>query len=136
MSNEDYELALAKVEEAIPSQHKAWVLSRLTYGNEISLSQRIRFLLNYFGDIFGDKSARRKLCWKIVNTRNYLTHYDEGLADEAAKGMQIWVLCRKMETLLQLHLLKELKFSDERIKQIALKSLDMKHALDLKMAKA
>ncbi|WP_111163937.1 HEPN domain-containing protein [Rhizobium tubonense] len=44
-----------------------------------------------------------------------MTHYDPGSAAKSADGMPLWVLCEKMEALLQLHFLKTMTFSDEQI---------------------
>lgn len=55
----------------------------------------------------------------IIKTRNYLTHYNPKLASKAAKGEDLYVLCQKMELLLELHFLKLMGFSEQKIKSIA-----------------
>lgn len=100
---------------AAPGSRKAWVEQKLTFANEISLANRIKRLLEPFNDRFGDKNHRKRLVRAIVETRNYLTHYDSG---SAASGAKLWVLCEKIEALLQLHPLTTMTFSDEQISAI------------------
>ena len=106
---------------ACPAEHADWLKQKLTYGNEISLSRRIKVLLRRFPKQFGSKSERARLAQMIADTRNYLTHFDEALSEKAARKRKLWVLCLKMEALLQLHLLATLHFSDEQISAICSK---------------
>jgi hypothetical protein len=118
---------------AAPGGHKAWVEQKLTFANEISLANRLKRLLEPFKDRFGDKGHRKRLVRAIVDTRNYLTHYDSDSAEKAATGTKLWVLCEKMEALLQLHLLTTMTFSDEQISAICNgpQALKKKLALEL-----
>ena len=54
----------------------------------------------------------------IVDTRNYLTHYDESLEKNAADGTELWALCQKMEAMFQLHILNILGFSENEVSEI------------------
>lgn len=74
--------------------------ARLRYGNEYSLRRRIRELCDNVGNkvldsIFGDQHVN---CIKlIVDTRNYLTHYDDSLRPQALHGINLHYaskLCR------------------------------------------
>lgn len=55
----------------------------LGYGNEVSLSKRIKELLGNMGEdikeyIIGEKPKQKKFIQQLVDTRNYLTHFDKG----------------------------------------------------------
>ncbi|HUH58295.1 MAG TPA: HEPN domain-containing protein [Pseudomonadales bacterium] len=73
---------------------------------------------------------RSKLLRKIVNTRNYLTHYSENLKDNAAGGKELWNLCQKMEVIFQLHFLKVVGFSDEEIESVVENSYPLKQKIN------
>jgi len=68
-----------------------------------------------------------------VDTRNYLTHYDPKSEHKSADGMPLYVLCEKMEALLQLHFLKTLSFSDEQIEAVCVGPQALKDKLNLRL---
>jgi len=67
---------------------------------------------------FGNCDIRKKMIRDIVNTRNYLTHYDDSLKSKAAHGIELYMICRKMEMIIRLHFLKLLEFKEEEIKTL------------------
>lgn len=99
-----------------PKEHKEWLRGRLTYGNELSLSQRIKEVIEPFKELLGTSSEIKKLVRNIVDTRNYLTHYSESLNSQAVKHEALWFLCAKLETIFQLHLLQIIGFSKSEIR--------------------
>lgn len=115
MDKKFYEVLVSEVLEGCPAEHLDWLKGRLMHGNEINLGKRIKKIIDPFKDHLGNSRDRKKLLRKIVDTRNYLTHYNESLQDEAAKGRDLWVLCMKMEVIFNLHFLKVIGFTDEEI---------------------
>ena len=101
-----------------PEEYRDWLSRKLKHGNEIILSNRIKSILEPFKNFFGTKKERKKLIRKIVDTRNYLTHYDESSVSMAVSGKELWSLCLKMEAIFQLHFLQVLGFTQENIKSI------------------
>ena len=95
-----------------PKEHRRWLHGRLSHGNEINLGQRIQRIIEPYKSYLGNSKERKKLIRGIVNTRNYLTHYSEELEKESVKGVDLWVLCQKMEAIFQLHLLQQLGFTE------------------------
>ena len=77
----------------------------MRYANEISLRKRLRQMLDPFASLYGGSKTVTSFVGRVVDTRNYLTHYDESLANRALRGEDLWNLCRKLEGLLQLHFL-------------------------------
>ena len=110
---------VASLIDCCPEDKRDWLKNRLEYPDRISLRQRIKELINPFKEIFGNSKKRNKLTNKILDTRNYLTHYDPRLEPKAAKGADLHVLCLKMELLFELHFLKLTGFTPEKIKSIA-----------------
>jgi hypothetical protein len=104
--------------EHCPEEHREWLSGKLQYANEISLTRRIKNIIEPFKNFFGTSRDRKNLVRKIVDTRNYLTHYDESLKSRAAVGRELWLLCLKMEAIFQLHLLHVLGFTREQIEAI------------------
>lgn len=101
-----------------PKENQEWLEGRLKHGNEINLGRRIKSIIEPFKDVVGTSNERGKIIRSIVDTRNYLTHYDESLKPKAASGKDLWSLCLKMEAFFQLHFLQVLGFTQEEIKSI------------------
>lgn len=104
--------------ESCPEKDREWLNGRLIYGNEISLSKRIKRIIEPFKEYFGSSKERSKMIRSIVNTRNYLTHYNESLKEKAADGAELSAICQKMEAMFQLHILNILGFSTDEVSAI------------------
>jgi len=101
-----------------PEKNQKWLSDRLRHGNELSLSQRIKNIIEPFKKLIGTSKKREKLITTIVATRNYLTHYNEALESKAASGRDLLLLCLKMEAIFQLHLLQVLGFTQEEVQSV------------------
>ena len=101
-----------------PPHRIEWLKARLRYDNELSLRQRLRHLVEPFQEWFGNSSRREAFVSKVVDTRNYLTHYDQNLEDRATGGQGLYDLCEKLDALIQLNLLKEIGLSEDAIRSI------------------
>lgn len=101
----------------------------MAHGNEINLGKRLKKIIEPFKGHLGTSSERSKALRKIVNTRNYLTHYSEGLKERSAKGRDLWVLCQKMEVIFNLHFLKVIGFTEEKINSVVKDSYPLKRKL-------
>lgn len=118
MDSNEFESLVSEIIKACPEQHLEWLKGRLMHGNEINLGKRLKRIIEPFKDKLGNSKDRNSLLRKIVDTRNYLTHYNEDLKDSAAQGRALWGLCQKMEVIFQLHFLKVIGFSDEEISAV------------------
>jgi hypothetical protein len=114
---------------ACPEEKRKWLEARLKYSNELSLRTRLKQILEPFKSLFGSDKEQKALINKIVNTRNYLTHYDKSLENEACSRLQLWEVCMKMECLFQLHFLKEIGFSEQNINMIIENNYQFKQML-------
>ena len=104
-----------------PSNWKSWLRDRLRYGNELPLRTRITQMVEPFNKLFGTESERKDFIGKVVNTRNFLTHYDPSLRNRAVTDSATLLrLYNKLEGLVQLHLLRLLGISDADIVEIAM----------------
>lgn len=112
-----------------PEEYQEWLSGRLQHGNEVSLGRRIKSIIEPFKEIVGASKERKKLIRTIVDTRNYLTHYEKSLKSVSASGRDLWLLCLKMEAIFQLHLLRMLGFTPAEIKSVH----DNSHELQRKL---
>ena len=101
-----------------PVENQEWLSGRLRHGNELNLGKRIKRIVAPFKELIGNSKERNKLIRTIVDTRNYLTHYDESLQSKAANGRDLWVICLRMEAIFQLHLLQVIGFKETEINSV------------------
>ena len=110
-------------------ENQDWLSGRLQHGNEVNLGRRIKSIIEPFKEFLGTSKERNKLIRTIVDTRNYLTHYEKSLDSVAASGRDLWLLCLKMEAIFQLHLLQVLGFTQAEVKSV----FDNSHELQQKL---
>lgn len=89
----------------------------IKYSNELSLRALLKQLLNENKDIvnqiFSDKIG--VLTSKIVDTRNWYTHFTKELEPLAAKGYELYELYVKVRVLFEVCLFKQLQMPDALI---------------------
>jgi hypothetical protein len=115
-----------------PEEFREWLAEELAYANKPSLRARLRRMLKPFAAHFGNAEARKEFVDRMVDTRNYLTHYDPALAERAAHGVDIYYLTAKLEALFQLHLLTMIGISRERIEHLIASNRKTRHRLGFK----
>ena len=123
LSDEDYKGAYDTLVNAIPDSvkgdFKQSLKSRIQYGNEFSLRTRLKRLFNSdeYQEILNEFVENKgDFIGAVVDTRNYLTHY-EG-EEKAAIGKELAPFIQKLKILLKICLLTELGFSSEEIKKL------------------
>ena len=88
---------------------KKVINSKLEYANEINLRKRLNHLLlkELFNlDLFPNKTSVNSFINKVMNTRNYLTHYDESLKSETASEDTLREITDKLNLILYFWILK------------------------------
>lgn len=130
MEENRYEELVSRLVHVCSESHREWLESRLKHGNEISLRQRIKRIIQPYKSLIGNNKRREQLIASIVDTRNYLTHYEERLRVRAASGNDLWDLCMKLEAIFQLLILKELGFEKNEIESILSRNYKLKQKLD------
>ena len=114
MDEDEFKKLVKHLVDQCPKEKREWLERQLKYGNEVNLRQRLKYIIEPFKEIIGNKKKRSGLINRIVKTRNYLTHYDQSLESEVA-GENLEFLCLKMELLFQLNFLRLIGFSQEQI---------------------
>ena len=129
MDEDAFEKLTSALIESCPEDNREWLSGRLLHGNEVSLSRRLKSIIEPFKELLGTSKERNKLIRAIVDTRNYLTHYDQSLETVAVKGKELWMLCLKMEAIFQLHLLQILGFTQSEVKSVFENSHELQQKL-------
>ena len=97
----------------MPIHTRRAYVGKLEYINELSLRRRVREVLESCGAsvtvLIADKQG---FTAKLVDTRNYLTHYDPRLEANAARGRALYVLVQQVKFVVELCFLKEIGLSD------------------------
>ena len=102
--------------------YRDWLAGRLRHGNEPSLRQRLKELIKPFAALLGSAAERNTLVNLMIDTRNYLTHYDDALRSRAASGETLYALQQTSEAVFQLHILSILGFEAEDIEGVVSRS--------------
>lgn len=76
-----YEKLLIDIKSDYPIEFQNVVQNKLNHGNEISLANRIKEILGTMASdnlekVIGDPEQQKRFVRKLVDTRNYLSHYD------------------------------------------------------------
>ena len=114
----EHKKRVAEILNAVSSEHRRWLKEELKYSNEPNLRKRLRGILESSQMVSDELITNKKLFInKIVDTRNYLTHFDPILEEKAAKNEELFKFTLKLKILLQFCLLKEIGLSFELIKK-------------------
>jgi len=111
-SDKKYEAIRNALAGAIPlntgNSHKDSLKSRIKYGNEYSLRKRVMEICKTLSD--GTKKTlfeKPDFVGKLIDTRNYYTHYDEESREEIFAPLELPVVNRRLQTLIFVLLLKK-----------------------------
>lgn len=116
MPQEIFEGLVKHLIDNCPDEHKVWLKGRLSHGNEINLMARMKGLIFSLEGILGEKKLLKRLSREVVDTRNYLTHYNPDLKEKAASGKRLVQLNYLLELVFLAHFLNIIGFDDEKIK--------------------
>ncbi len=112
-----YETLIKGVPQGIEESFKASLKKRLEHLNEFSLRRRLKEVLEKYGDaiklVISDNET---LIDDVVNTRNFLTHYDKSIEKKAKKGHELYILTQRIKFILETCFLIELGVPLDKIK--------------------
>ena len=123
MPPSDFDEILKQVKQSVPKKHRDRIMSRLRYANEPSFRRRLKDAFEQHRHHYGDKKQLGRLISEIVDARNYLTHYDSDPTDRAPDSKSLIRLQKRLEALIQMHMLRTLQFSQSEIDDIVEKRL-------------
>ena len=115
-----------------PSFKKA-LESKLKYGNEYSLRKRLKDLFEKYKEVVDDFIEDKDIFInRVVDTRNYLTHYDKNLREKAVDGEQLYYVTQQLKIVIVICLLSELGFNFKEIKNLLAKNRRYKYVFNRK----
>ena len=126
MEDDEFQDILDSMLQACPPDKRDRLEVNLAHANDPNLGSRIKETVTPFQRLFGSRKDRKRFIYKVVKTRNYLTHYDESGKEAAATGESLIRLTQKLEALFQLELLRIIGFDIERIVALTQSNLNLK----------
>ena len=120
------------ISNSLDSDHKQSLKSRIKYGNEFSLRKRMKDMIDTLDKSVKDSILPSKNYYSgvIVDTRNYLTHYDQDLKDVSLDGSNLFYANQRLKMLLILLLLKEIGVNDVSVIQVLKENRKYNYILD------
>lgn len=105
-----------------PSQQD-FIKGKLKYAYEPSLMQRLKSLIEEFDistikKLLGTKQQTKSFIFKVVNARNYYTHYDLQLKNDIPDHKELAIINQKLRALLLVAILAELGFDKSTIERM------------------
>jgi len=108
------------IEDLVPENIYKEVNNKLQYFNEYSLSKRLKDIIDHLNKdtrvyLLESNRMTKSFIYKVVSTRNYLTHYGEGLEKKVYKGIELYYATIILKTLAGILLFKELSIDEEKV---------------------
>lgn len=124
-----FEDLIKHIPEKLSRSHRDSLKSRIKYGNEFSLRKRLDELFKKHSRlkflILRDSS---KFINKVIDTRNYLTHYTEELELKASYGEDLYYLVITLKFIVQFCILISMGFSEEKAIKIVQENREFRHS--------
>jgi hypothetical protein len=125
-SDDEYHEGLEKIlRDAIPHDvdvdFRSSLRNKLKYLHEYSLRKRLQDICNQFASILEPHlGAASEFAGITADIRNHLTHRDprDKSRSELPSGIDLWCRCEQLSLLLEVCLLHQIGFSDEKIKRL------------------
>ncbi len=112
-------------------EYKEWLTKKLEFSNEPTLGKRLNEILKETGFILNINEKRRKsIIKKLVDTRNYYTHFDESKKDKIMNGEELIWSIKYIVVLTKALLMIELGVSEEKIKERLCNVYSEKYVID------
>lgn len=121
LTDEEYEpvcqTLINSIPESLERSHRDSLKGRIKYGHEFSQRKRIKLLLDEVWEGCLDEYIEDKNIFinKVINTRNYLIHYDSASESQAVKGTEIFYIAEQLKIILIAHILLQLGIPKENV---------------------
>ena len=133
MDQSAYEAAIQEFNQHIPAaiqgDHRVSLKNRLKYGNEHSLRKRLAELFSRLPESVRTAigTDATKFVVKVVDTRNYYTHYDHASEGNAFGTKASFVASERLRILVAANLLHDLGIKDEDLLTVLQRNQDFAH---------
>jgi hypothetical protein len=119
IDNKEHKKRVKKILKAVAPEYKDWLEQKLEYSNEPSLRRRLREIILANAEpmklVIKDEKG---FIQKVLDTRNYLTHYNPKLEGAAAKDNELYEITEKLRRMIEICFLKELGFDPKIMKDL------------------
>jgi len=121
VADDKYEPIASAIIKSIPKEvgrdHRSSLEGRIKYGHEFSQRKRIKLLLDdvWTGCLDEFIEDRNNFIDKVINTRNYLIHFDPASSPKAVFGTEIFYISERPKILLITHILIQLDIPRENV---------------------
>jgi hypothetical protein len=114
------ETLVKAIPREVPNDFSRSLKNRLRYHNEFSLRKRLKAVLGKYEEVVNLLILdNERFIEDVVNTRNFLTHYDKSIKTKAITDPQeLYRLIQKMKFILEICFLVELEMPTETIKAL------------------
>jgi len=112
----DHEKRKQAIVSAAPAEFQKWLTKKLRYSNELTLRVRLEQLVQKFS--FLEFKNKDWFINKVLNTRNYLTHYDPSLKDQSATDSELLEITYKLKVMNEAALLTELGLASADVERV------------------
>jgi hypothetical protein len=99
--------------KGLTSEERQWIQRRMEHGNEPSLFDRLRALVDTYAFSYFDKRVpdRKVCCRQAADNRNYYTHFNERLKKKALNGKGLFDLMENLKLILLAGILNDIGIS-------------------------
>jgi len=118
MDSGEYEVLVKTILDSCPSVYVDFVQQKFKYGNELSFYRKVIGLMSHFGSTFGTTKEIKSVARKIVNARNYYTHYDMSLKPAVVPGDELLKMCTVLDVLFTMHIMQKIRLHDSIVKSV------------------
>ena len=131
LPEEEFQSLMDKLLAACPEERKDWLKDALAHSNNATYRQQLKNIvkktLPILGPLLGKNSKMRETFVEVAyNTRNFLTHHTKELAPHAANGAELLYITRCLSLALQVCLMKDLGWTEQRLIEMLRKHEDYK----------
>lgn len=120
--SDEHDARIASIISSAPIKHKEWLNAKLKYSNEVTLSRRLRDIISLYKEIaeiyIGNNHEQKDFIYKVITTRNYLTHFDKDAEINRSKGKELLIIIEKLKILIKACLLGEIGIDYIQVKTI------------------
>lgn len=121
LPEDEHQKRMEAILGAVPEEHRKWLEGKLRYSNELNLRKRLKHIFDEHpqtvDSVVGSSKDKKSFVNKVIDTRNYRTHFDESLEDRAARGEKLHRINDKLRGLMEMCLMAEIGFEDDEIKK-------------------
>jgi len=123
-----YKALVSAIPGSLEEGFKTSLKTKMKYGNEFSLRKRLNEIIEKLGDVVDYLIINRPLFIEdVVNTRNFLTHYDKSLEGKEKNGHELYLICEQLEFLVEVCFLSEIGMPVDKIKALVKRNKKYKY---------